>query len=38
MKRMSNWLASAEWETWKEHINDEKNKPTQVLGYGQKLI
>ena len=38
MKRMSNWLASAEWETWKEHINDEKNKPTQVLGYGQNLI
>ena len=38
MKRMSNWLASAEWETWKEHLNEEKNKPTQVLGYGQKLI
>ena len=38
MKRMSNWLASAEWETWKEHLNEEKHKPTQLLGYGQKLI
>ena len=37
MKRMPKWLASEEWTTWKEKLEEESELDASNFGYGLKL-